>query len=203
MAEQFEQLWQRFRAFPRAIQWALIAGVCILVFVIWNDYIKAIGDEWALAADRIERQVAEVRNSVALEDDFESMKDTIRGLGPVHVPASEQAATTALNDVVNNLLKEYRNSITNQQFNRAAGDRLRKGSLHGIIGAQQVGKKLTGELEFDAPPEIATAILAKLESSPDIESVTEVRFTKLGGREVGVKLKLEAWVVVRDTSRRS
>lgn len=203
MSEQFEQLWQRFRGFPRAIQWALIAGVGILLFVVWNDYIKVIGDEWALEAERIERRARQVREAAALEDRFQSMDDAIVSLGPVDVPGDEKQAADALNRIVNELIDEYRNDISKENFQRLAGDRLRKGSLAGIIGAGDVGRKLAGELEFVSSPETAIAILSKLESSPEVESVTEVRVTKTGNRKVNVKFKIESWVVGRDTGRRS
>lgn len=203
MNEQAQQLWQRYRAFPRAIQWAIAAGIAIVVFVIWNDYIKSIGDGWALQADKIQQQVRTVRDSRNLADKFEQLEDAIVSIGPVEVPGNEKQTTDAINRIVNDIIRTYRSDITKESLNRGTGDRLRKGALFGIIGPGEVGQKLSAEFEFESTPETAMKILAELERNPDIEAVTEARISKLTNRRVSVKLKIEAWVVARDSKTRA
>ena len=203
MNEQFIQLWQKYRAFPRAVQWAVAAAIVILVFVIWNDYIKAIGDRWAMQADTIQQQVKTVRDSRALVTQFEQMKPAIMTIGQVEPPSTEKQTSDALNTIKDKIIEKYRSDITKESFQRTAGDRIRKGALFGIIGPGEIGQKLSGEFEFESTPETATKIIAELEKNPDVEAVSEVRITKIGNRRISVKLKIEAWVVGRDTKART
>lgn len=203
MSQQTQQLWQQFRQYPRALQWAIIAAFGIVLFLIWNDYIFALGQDWKLKGDAIISQVHEVRDAERLEARFRSIRDSIRSLGPVEVPSEEKQAAAAFDAVVNSLISDkYASEISGENFSKTRGDRLRKGSLPGIIGAGERGEKIRGELEFESTPEVAMKIIADLESSPAIEEITEVRLSKSGNRNVKVKLQMESWIITRDTSRR-
>jgi len=201
MNEQFQQLVQRFRSFPRVVQWVVLAGIAAVLLLVWNDYIYALGQDWKTRGDDIMAQVEEVRDAESLERRFESMEDVIITLGAVEVPGSEQQASDALSRAINTVISKYKSDISGESFNRGRGDSMRKGSLPGIIGPGMRGQKISLELSFESGVETAMNVIADLEASPHIEAVTEVRLAKSGNRKVKVRLQLEAWVITRDTGR--
>lgn len=198
MSEQAQQLWQQYRAFPRAIQWALAAAVVLLLFLFWDSFIRSIGDEWSLQADRIQADVRKVRDSRQLEEQFDRMKGAIVAIGPVELPGNEKQTSDALSTAINKILADYP-EIEKQNYGEVPGERLGKNALVGIMGPGEVGRKITSEFEFESSPETATRIIADLERNPDIEAVSEVRISRTDNRKVAVKLKIEAWVIGRDT----
>src|SRR5690554_1920825 len=98
MNEQAQQLWQQYRALPRALQWALAAAVVLVLFLFWDSFIRPIGDEWSMQADRIQANVRKVRDSRMLEEQFNRMKNTIVAIGPVEIPSTEKQTSDAVNN---------------------------------------------------------------------------------------------------------
>ena len=53
------QLWDRFRALPRAAQWAAWAGAATVVTLVWSGPIMVRTSEWNARADRMLARIAE------------------------------------------------------------------------------------------------------------------------------------------------
>ena len=186
---------QRFAQLPRAAQWALIGAVVIIALLIYTDYLWKFADEWNDEADGIRSQVRQAALTNSGFDRIDRMKDLISGVGPVVKPTTEADANKALTQSVNAILKLH--SVSNDDFKIRPPARLPTGTLEKIVqGRNQRVERLTGELRFDASPEHTLAILAELESSEDIESVSHVRLNKLPGtRKLSVRLTVEAWIL--------
>ncbi|MEE9128772.1 MAG: hypothetical protein V3T84_02050 [Phycisphaerales bacterium] len=187
---------QRFAQLPRAAQWALVGAVAIITLLIYTDYLWKFADNWNDEADGIRSQVrqATLTNS-RLDRIDDRMEDLISGVGPVVKPTTEADANKALTQSVNEILKLH--SVSKDDFKIRPPARLPTGTLEKIVqGRNQRVERLTGELRFDASPEHTLAIIAELESSEDIESVSHVRLNKLPGtRKLSVRLTVEAWIL--------
>ena len=199
-----QQTWsQRFSELPRAAKWALIGGVIIFALLIYTDYLWKFADEWNDKADGIRSQVRQAAMTNSRLDQIDRMKDLISGVGPVVKPNAEGDANKALTQSVNAILKLH--SVSNDDFKIRPPARLPTGTLERIVqGRNQRVERLTGELRFDASPEHTLAIIAELESSEDIESVSRVRLNKLPGtRKLSVRLTVEAWILSSAAGRRT
>ena len=192
---------QRFAQLPRAAQWALVGAVAIIALLIYTDYLWKFADEWNDKADGIRSQVRQAAMTNSRLDQIDRMKDLISGVGPVVKPTTEADANKALTQSVNEILKLH--SVSNDDFKIRPPARLPTGTLEKIVqGRNQRVERLTGELRFDASPEHTLAIIAELESSEDIESVSHVRLNKLPGtRKLSVQLRVEAWILSSVTRR--
>ncbi len=186
---------QRFVQLPRAAQWALIGAVLIIASLIYIDFLWKFADDWNDKADKIRTQVRQAALTNDGLDRIDRMKDLISGVGPVVKPTNEGDANKALTQSVNAILKLH--SVSNDDFKIRPPARLPTGTLERIVQERnQRGERLTGELRIDASPEHTLAILAELESSEDIESVSHVRLNKLPGtRKLSVRLTVEAWIL--------
>lgn len=185
---------QRFAQLPRAARWALVGAVVILA-LLFTDYLWKFTDKWNDQADVIRSQVRQAARTNGGLDRIDRMKDLISGVGPVVKPTTEGDANKALTQSVNAILKLH--SVSNDDFKIRPPARLPTGTLEKIVqGRNQRVERLTGELRFDASPEHTLAILAGLESSEDIESVSHVRLNKKPGtRKLSVRLTVEAWIL--------
>ena len=195
---------QRFAQLPRAAQWALVGGV-VIIALLFTDYLWKFADKWNDKADRIRSQVrqAALTNSGLDRIDDDRMKDLISGVGPVVKPTNEADTNKALTQSVNAILKLH--SVSNDDFKIRPPARLPTGTLEKIVqGRNQRVERLTGELRFDASREHTLAIIAELESSEDIESVSHVRLNKKPGtRKLSVRLTVEAWILSSAAGRRT
>ena len=163
--------------------------------LFYIDYLWKFADEWNHKADGIQSQVRQSALSNSRLVDSRSMRDLISGVGPVVKPTTEADANKALTQSVNAILKLH--SVSNDDFKIRAPGRLPTDTLEKIVkGSNQRVERLTGELRFDASLEHTLAIIAELESSEDIESVSHVRLNKLPGtRKLSVRLTVEAWIL--------
>jgi len=191
---------QRYRQAPRVVQWALLATAGLVLYFAWEKGIYPITARWNRDAVAIESKVTQVRASGALADDLLKMKPLVTGIGPVSVPAGESAGFAAFTDVVNTVLEEHRIGDQNRSFDLRSRGNLPKTALTSMNQGKRV-ERLTGDLKFNATPEEAIAVIAALESSPDIEQINSVRITKDAGGKVKVQLALEAWVLAAETAK--
>lgn len=197
-----QKTWsQRFNELPRAARWAIIGTVTIVAPLMYFDYLGKFADQWNNEADDIRSRVRQVALTNSELDGGRSMKDLISGIGVVEKPADEAKANEALTETVNAIIK--RHTVSKDDFKIRRPARLPTGTLEKIVkGSNKRVEKLTGELRFEATSENMLAIIAELESSPDIESVSHVRLNKLSGtRKLSVQLQVEAWILASVTRR--
>ncbi len=197
-----ETRWQRFRRLPRALQWAVYAAVGMGGFVVVNDHVWRQAAEWKQEAIALEMQLRAVHDGQSIAGALMKMRSAIEAHGRVSVPDADdaEAGSDALNAVVTAVLKGH--TVRNDSFDRRAPSKLKLD--HGsFVPAGQEARYISGDLRFEASPAEAVAVIAELESSPDIEAVSSVRITRPGGaRRVKVQLTLEAWVLSTKSSKR-
>ena len=72
---------------------------------------------------------------------------------------------------------------------------MKSGSLPGIASSGETIEQVIGDIQFDATQEDVMKVISALESSPWIDAVSDLRFTRLDGRMIRVDMSVEAWVV--------
>jgi hypothetical protein len=193
MERPVEPLWRRFRALPRAFQWA---GYAVLFFAIW--YLWLAAGEWRATfeskADAIERHVQTVLDAPDLSAQLRRMRPIIASVGAVDMPQNVTSGSKALHNAVTDVLKKF-SSVKNSEFNQRFDRRLPSSVLPELTGGAGRIEVYKGDLRFDATVDDATAIIAALESDPDIEMIKSLRMSKAGSGKVSVRLALEAWVL--------
>lgn len=177
---------------PRVVQLGAVAGVAIVIFLIWADYIAPKSREFKERADRIAADVRTVRDTDAMDSSIRQLRETIYGLGEVQPPRPEADGKVAMNRAVNAVMREH--TISNDSFSTRVQGSLRPDTLYSLTGGARV-QLLTGDLQFDATPDTAIAMISQLESRPEIESITTVRMSRISGRRVRTQVILEAWVL--------
>jgi hypothetical protein len=199
MSDAALTIFDRFRQWPRALQWAALAAIGLALFFIWSDYLSAWTDRVAKRADALQSQIADVRQASDLVSKFNApdMKQVVESMGQVDEPKDATKGADLLQDEINAVLKKH--TVSNQGYDQRSRGRLPAGTL-GSVTTRRLDR-LTGDLKFTATPEEATAIIAELESSAIVVSIDTVRMVKDANRKVKVNLSLEAWVESSDTGR--
>lgn len=193
---QPNSLWQRFRRQPRAAQWALAGGGAIVLLFLYSDYVLATASRWNAEADRREHLLARAQSINDGTRITKPLEQAIQAIGAVEVPADEAATSAALNQAVIDVVKQF--SVSNDRYTPSTPGKLPRGTLGSILNGREA-RYISGSFEFETTDENAPAIIAALESSPAIESISALRITRAGSgasnRRVNVRLTLEAWVI--------
>jgi osmotically-inducible protein OsmY len=194
MAGRYDDIKERFNGFPRALQWAIYAAVVIGLFLIWDSVVQRQAGHLRERADLLQMKADKVRFSRELSGQLRnrSVADLVRAYGPVTVPESAAESTKAMGETVKDVLASYR--LKNSSYSQSPGGRLPKTALTGIARGKRISR-LSGEVNFESKAEDATAIIAALEGSPDVEMITKVTISKANPGYVKVRLSLESWVL--------
>ena len=201
MSDTSPTLLNRFLALPRAIQWASLAAIGVVVFLMWDSWVGPMVNDLDRQAETISNDVRSIRAARDLADDLRKpeLSNIVTAIGAVRPPRNPATGTSAFTKVVNELMKKH--GITDQDFSLRTRGNLQKNALIGVLPPGKRAERLTGDLKFSAKPEVAVAILSALESSPDIEQVSSVRLTKDQNGKVKVAYTLEAWVASSEAAK--
>ena len=176
-------LKDRWSELPLRWKRLLIAVGIVLGFVLYVDWVWPIAERWNAESDRIEAVLDRAEGN-RLE------------LGPIRIPSTEGEGSIALAETVNAAIRNH--PVSNFSFDARAGARLPPAALREIAsGAGDRVERVVGEIGFTSTPEEAADIIAELEASPDLESISRLRITRSQtlDRRVDVKMTVEAWVL--------
>ncbi len=188
-------MWQKFSNFPRAVQWVLIAAVSFLAYMAYSDYIWTVVDDWNKQADVIEKRIQDAQTTSNQGRGIPMMSSLVRGVGPVEEPQRNiDDARSALKRTINAILK--RHSVNDDDLRDNPSIRMPAQTLNELTNGTARVDSLSGILKFEADVDTTMAIISELESSPDIESISDVRLTKIssGAKKLSVRLTVVAWV---------
>jgi len=191
---RLETAWHSFGQLPRAARWGLTALLCVILFVVWNDYILGVTGNWNRAAEDMMAKVEQAAGGDQRLQSLRVLRPVVLGLGVVEEPGKEAAAENALNDAINDVLK--RHTVSRDSFSYRGPSKMRRGTLSRVIDPGERVASISGDLRFESTPQQAIEIIAELESSRWIDAISTLRLTRLAGpRKIRVDLTVEALIV--------
>ena len=196
MTQSLQNLVDRIAEFPRAIQWAIWAAIGTIAFLMWDVTIADIAANWSSKADTIEMQIKEVNSPIVLTS---STRNAVTAFGEVQLPRDKAEGASGLTNAIHEIIASSK--VRNDDFKRTKTTRMRSSSMPGIAQSGEQIEQVIGDLHFEARQSEILDVVAALESSPWIDSVSSVRFTRMDGRLIRVNLSLEAWVVSKKRGR--
>lgn len=192
LQQEVRQSIDRFQQLSKPLQWAFYGAVVLIVFLGWDQFIRPQISELNDEARSYEERIERLRHGDTLTLQVRSLRDTIIAVGDVRPPRTPSEGEAALHNAINELTTKH--SASNVTFNMRPGGTLPRGALTQLTGGQQA-ERMTARVNFDASPDDAIAIIAGLESRPEIETITSAHLTRSSGRRLSVMLNLEAWVL--------
>ena len=193
MSTREKSLLDQFASQSRVIQWGAIAAVFIVGFVAWDTFVRPVADNLRAEADQMQGEV-ELLNSAGLLDEFRSVSPAVLSMGDVVLPDSAEEESQRLVQEIQSIANEFgTRRVAKFKLDRRTSVRLRKETMAGYARGKRL-EKVVADIEFESTTEDAIAFLEALESSPEIESLTNLRMTKTGtNKRVQVRLSAEAW----------
>lgn len=183
----------RWSALPVRWRWISAAVAAAAVFIAYTDLVWPVAERWNAESDRLEGILDRAEGNVAQLPP--SLEAAVEALGPIQVPRTEAEGSLALAEAITKAIGSQ--PVGNFSFDARAGSRLPPAALREIVsGSGQRVERVVGEVGFTATPEQAAAIIAELESSPEIESISRLRMVRSqSDRKVDVKMTVEAWIL--------
>jgi hypothetical protein len=198
--QEIQQTVDRFREMSKPVQIAFFIALGLILILGWDQFVRPQIANYNAQARSYQQRIESLRNAELLALQINSLRDTIVAVGDVRLPRTPAEGEQAMQNAVIEVTQRY--SAMNVSFNMRSGGSLPRGALDQITGGVQPERK-NGTLRFEAPTDDAIAIIAALESRPEIESITSLRLTKSTSRRLSVVLSLEAWLLPQDQTIRS
>ncbi len=188
--QAIERFLAKLSTWSRALQWAFWAAAFTLAFLIWDATVAELGATWAAEVKQKELQIKELQRPTTLTS---TIKNAVTSFGEVELPRKKSEGAAALTEVVHEILSKHK--VKNDEYTRTKTNRMKSGSLPGIVSSGQHVEKVIGDIRFEATQEEVLNVIAEFESSPWIDAISNVRLSKKDGRMIRVDLSVEAWVV--------
>ena len=188
--QAIERFLAQLSTWSRAVQWAFWAAAFTLAFLIWDATVAELGATWAAEVKQKELQIKELQRPTTLTS---TIKNAVTSFGEVELPRKKSEGAAALTEVVHEILSKHK--VKNDEYTRTKTNRMKSGSLPGIVSSGQHVEKVIGDIRFEATQEEVLNVIAEFESSPWIDAISNVRLSKKDGRMIRVDLSVEAWVV--------
>ena len=185
------------------LTFGLPAIAVMIAFGLWSSLLGPVASEMHMKADRIESDAKRlsdgadlaVRLGRAERKDRNATGDLIVAFGEVAAPPNENEAGSSLLGLINDIREEFGNAIRDDTFRQGVGAMIPKSEARRMLGRDGAVQRVTAEYQFVATTEDAIRILGRLEGSPSVDLVTEVRMTKEDGGRIAVSCSMERWAL--------
>lgn len=190
----------RYQSMPRATKWLLWACVGLAAYFLAVEPIIASFASISSAADAKSAMLATyAKNEKALQRADETVRLGQRQFGEVQMPIESEMRPLEFNREVDEVLRT-RDVRELTSTTRTAP--LRPGPLTGKIPMDFRVDKVMKDIGFVAQPSAVAAIIADLERSPLVTTISQLQVRQIESRDtpeqlVRVKLVVECWVLVR------
>lgn len=189
-------LIEQMARLPRAARWALIAvAVIVAYFAVIEPALNHLNSLRA----RVSAKEAIIANAVRDKPKIDSASATIRlgvgRYGQIGFNFSDEVDTrsTTFNQEVAAILRTHG---VGQHTSTTRPATLGTGPLLDAVGQGFRVERLINEYQFDAEPEVVTAVLADLERTPLVTAISRVQIRKgdpREGRKVKATIAAELW----------
>lgn len=200
-------LSRRFRALPRSMRWL---AWFLLVLVIYFLAVEPMVDRYAAARQLGDSKQAELERTEAAGDAVTRAGQTailgVNRFGGVEYPGDPQARSLQFNKVVGDILQKH--GVTGETSTTRTTPLSGSSALAKRASAANYRiDRLTKTLEFQADPDVVVAVIADLEQSPIISTISNVQIRQFEGRgappkSVSASITAETWVMTRKEARR-
>jgi hypothetical protein len=186
----FDRAFSQYLALPRAGRWLALAVIGFGGFTVLDSWAWPLADKLSSRADRLEKVLQ--RASARAEGLPRDVREAAVAFGPNAVLGDEASGKERLTSLIAEVFKKR---------NVSQGQDVRPGQPLPATVAQSLGSisdaklgKTVAELQFKATPDAVLAIIAELESSPEVDAIGDIRLDyDPKDKRVGVQMSVEKW----------
>ena len=178
----------QIRSLPTAGRYGVIALAILAAYFAVDSWSWNWARTWNLEADRIQKILSDSAKITANSSDTPAIGPET--FGPVLPIGSESEGAQSMATAVVEIVKKY--STTNFSYDaQRASTR-----LSGVSANGEKIAKVSGELQFECSADVFSKIVADIESSPAIESISSIRLQrKEVEKKLNVRMTVDTWVI--------
>ena len=178
----------QIRSLPTAGRYGVIALAILAAYFAVDSWSWSWARAWNLEADRIQKILSDSAKITANSSDTPAIGPET--FGPVLPIGSESEGAQSMATAVVEIVKKY--STTNFSYDaQRASTR-----LSGVSANGEKIAKVSGELQFECSADVFSKIVADIESSPAIESISSIRLQrKEVEKKLNVRMTVDTWVI--------
>lgn len=185
----------KFMALPRAARWGLVAAALTGLYFLaeWAiiDPTNRMNAEADAAAVTVERAVDQASRRA---DADSTIALAVSKFGEVALPGDFQTVTADLDNAVQEVFKGR--GIEPGRSNKRKPAPLGRDVMAGVLPANKEAQRLGIEVTFECAQELVGALIADLERSPSITTVSEINIKTLADKgKVQATIVPEAWII--------
>lgn len=201
LAQRLQVIQRWWANATNAVRMVVAFLVCMVVYFLIIESSLDAYNRIATRADGKQSQIVQASSG----GDALKKASTGVGLGVLHYgqvrfPGDPQSTPLEFNRVVTGILD--RHQIANRTASTRTGSLRADSPLAKAISKDDKIDRIIQDLQFDATPEAAVAVIADLEREPIVANISRIQIRKDAGRggqagTVRVSMAVEAWVRVR------
>lgn len=195
-------LASRWSSFPRAVRWCVIFVIGVVVYLV---AIEPAIDAYNGLSARADSNMA-VLGKLAAAKDQVSQADSdvqlgVKQFGLVDYPADAEkdAGGGGLNKAIDQILR--RNGVEGQTSTTRTVT-MPKGPLSDRAGQNYRVERVTKTIEFNAHPADVAKVIAELEQTPSVSTISNLQLRQVEsrdkpGRLMNASITVESWVLAK------
>jgi hypothetical protein len=189
-----------FMNLPRAARWGLCAAVGVgAYFLLLEPIVDRVRMLSSASDSKAATLASHAKSSKALEDDAQKVALGVRRFGDVMEPGDPEQRALEFNRAVDEILKK--NGVR-EHTSTTRTTPMGPGPLVARAGAEFRIDRLIKDIQFNSEPEVAAAVIADLERTPVVATVSRLQIREAdsrdkSARQVRVSLAAEAWMLAR------
>lgn len=194
------ELAVKFRSMSLAMRLALGFGVFLVVyFMVIEPVVDATSRRLSACESKAALIATYSKTAQALATAADVRKQGFKKFGAVELPGDPEKRPLEFNQQVDAVLKQHdvRESTSTSRTAPLGG-----GPLAAKIGSDFRVDRMMRDIQFSAPPEVASAVLADLERLPVLSTISRLQIRTADGkdkeaRQVRVTMTVETWLQAR------
>lgn len=195
-------LAERYRALPRAARWMVWLLLIVLAYFVVVEPVVDYYARWRDNGDRSEAGLVKLAEAGdVIKRAGNTALDGVKKFGVVEFPSDSSARVGAFNKAVTEILKKH--NISGETSTTRTTPLTGNGPLIKKIPANIRIDRVTRVLEFEAEPDAVVKVLADLEQSPLVSTISNVQIMRQAeGRDrvsknVNASITVESWVTAK------
>lgn len=178
----------QIRSLPSTGRYGMIALAILASYFAVDSWSWSWARSWNSEADRIKKILSDSAEIVANYRDTPLIGPET--FGPVSPVGSESEGAQSMAIAVVDIVKKYSTLNFSYAAERASM------RLTGLSTSGEKIAKVSGELQFECSPEVFSKIVADIENSPAIESISSIRLQrKEAEKKLTVRMTVDTWVI--------
>jgi len=189
------RLLQLYRDLPRAGRWLVWTGALLVAYFGLVEPVLDATARLDVEADRLEARLDQARREAGQRgQQLAARRLGMTRFGSPLLPGEPDVRAADLGARINEVLKAHG---VGSHTSQASSGRLPEGPLPAALDGARIRTHIR-DVQFNARPEVVTAVLADLESAPEVARVTRIDLTPADDRAtrtIRASVTLEAWAI--------